>query len=61
MGADSAPRGLLTYYVMVGNGLAPKFASEIRVRVPNFALKNIGDNYPFEFQIRSQNLCGVLL
>ena len=49
-GVDSAPRGLLTYQVVVGGGLAPKFASEIRVRAPNFALKNIGDKYPFEFQ-----------
>ena len=27
-------------------GLAPKFASEIRVRAPNFASKIIGDKYP---------------
>ena len=27
-------------------GLAAKFASEIRVRAPNFASKNIGDKYP---------------
>ena len=27
-------------------GLAPKFASEVRVRAPNFASKNNGDKYP---------------
>ena len=27
-------------------GLAPKFASEIRVRSPEFASKDIGDKYP---------------
>ena len=27
-------------------GLAPKFASEIHVRAPNFASKIIGDEYP---------------
>ena len=27
-------------------GLAPKFASEIRVRAPNFASKIIADEYP---------------
>ena len=26
-------------------GLAPKFASEIRVRAPNFASKHVGDKY----------------
>ena len=26
--------------------LAPNFASEIRVRLPNFASQNIGDKYP---------------
>ena len=30
----------------VGVGLAPKFASEIRVGAPNFASRNIGDKYP---------------
>ena len=29
-----------------GEGLAPKFASEILVGAPNFASKNIGDKYP---------------
>ena len=48
-------------------GLAPKFASKIFVGAPNFASKNIGDNYPkicppnlrFDPKIRifSQLLC----
>ena len=28
-----------------GGGLAPKFASEIRVRAPSFVTKNIGEKY----------------
>ena len=32
--------------ILGGWGLTPKFASEIHVRAPNFASKNIGDKYP---------------
>ena len=39
-------------------GLASKFASEIRVRAPNFASKNMGDKYPklcpFSFRYNSK-------
>ena len=38
------PKGGIS--ILGGGGLAPKFSSEIRVGSPNFASKNIGDNYP---------------
>ena len=38
------PRG--DFYIRWLGGLATKFASEIRVRAPNFATKNIGEKYP---------------
>ena len=38
------PRGYL--HIRRSGGLAPKFASEIRVRAPNFASKNRSDKYP---------------
>ena len=39
-------QGGLPYWVVGGGGLATKFASEIRVRAPDFATKNIGEKYP---------------
>ena len=36
----------VTSILGIQGGVAPKFASEIRVRVPNLASKNIGDKYP---------------
>ena len=46
--------------ILGGGGLAPKFASEIRVRAPNFASKNIGNkclkfcllNFRYDLKIR---------
>ena len=35
-------------------GLAPKFASEIRVGAPNFASKNTGDVYPKFYPLNSR-------
>ena len=40
----SWPRGY--FHIRRSGCLAPKFASAIRVRAPNFAFKNIGDKYP---------------
>ena len=43
---SAQPRGLLPYKEVREGALVPKFASEIHVRDPNFASKNIGDKCP---------------